>query len=148
MRKKIKTIGLLSLFFLFLCGCIDKLERDNVAWGIWFRNDSKIPVSFYINLRKISNEEYRPSTQWPEEFDNSFFVNVEVEDENLFEIKPYRHFIHTGDDSLSVFVFSPDTLVKYSIEEIKATKNYLKRFDMKIKDLDGNESLIYNGNSN
>ena len=131
-----KTLLLLTTVIL-LFGCKVPLYEE---WFVEVENNSNHDVIFCVHLKKMNDLEYRPSTGWPETLED--YMNVEILKKSKGEYCRASNLIKfSGQDSLTVFIFSPDTLKKYSYDEIRRVNNYLKRYDY-IR-VNGREVVMY-----
>ncbi len=119
--KKILTLIIVAL----LCYGCPGLEPGDY-WEFIFENNSPHDVTVMLDLEDVDGK-LVPSTSWSQDILSNFF-----------EVESGRHLSYTFDpqyieyqmgDVISVFVFSPDTLAKYTWSQIKADKNYLKRYE-------------------
>ena len=113
-------------------------------------NNSKSDIAFYpysfIPISLMYGQFY-PDTLLPREnighycrripFTKTEYFNTEYDSKEIRD--------HFGEkDSLMFFVFSADTLNKYSWDEIREGYNILKRYDLSINDLDSlNWTITY-----
>jgi len=133
-----KTSKFLMIFIivpLFSFQCEDML---NAQWFLRFANNSDKKVLFTVSFELIGGK-YVPSTKWPDE---SWKLRpVQAHGENTFLLTA-KSVNAKRADSIAVFVFDPDTLSKYSWEEIKRDNNCLKIYRMKCEDLPGGSNAL------
>ena len=115
---------LILLLSIFIFGCE---SWDPIYNGVILKNDSDHDVSFYLHLEKLSLHEYNILTGTPTALDSNMFRRVGKGNTEIFSysVNDNENF---KTDTLSIFVFSPDTLTKYSYDMAKLTNNYLKKF--------------------
>ena len=115
---------LILLLVIFIFGCE---SWDSIYNGVILKNDSEHDVSFYLHLEKLSLHEYNILTGTPEVLNPNMFRRVDKGNTEIFSysVNDNENF---KTDTLSIFVFSPDTLKKYSYDMTKLTNNYLKKF--------------------
>jgi len=121
--------------FILLVSCVPKTE---LSYPIYIYNETdnqSIGYYFAVGGRYAS---CYPDTLLPK--DNIFVYNK--------NIKPMEHFHYDSQmrwdkvfqllpkDTLSIFIFSSDTLNKYDWEEMRKGYKILKRYDLSIQDLD------------
>ena len=112
---------------LFLCGegCWQKFAA---AWGIWVKNDSDKEVYFIIGLDKTDGYFY-PTTQLPNT------------DYNMRLVKPGQEtpinyppsVVKCSDNPIAVFVLDPDTVAKYTWEQLRENENFLAKYEFTCK---------------
>ncbi len=150
-----KLRNVLLLLFVFLMNsCVffsDLIEWMNKSYiSVHIINNSKSEIAFYpYSLLPISliYGEFYPDTLLPN--DNIGYYSKRIPSmkdyyhETVFDSKEIRD--EFGEkDSLMFFVFSVDTLNKYSWEEIREDYKILKRYDLSISDLDSlNWTITY-----
>lgn len=136
---------LLSLFSIVSC------ESWGGYQGLYYINNSDMEISFYAySLLPISS-------LYGQFYPDTLLMQDTLPDYSLINIKPnsrvstgtkfsYRD-IKNGDipymnDTLMFFVFSRDTINKYSWEEIKRDYKILKRIDITGRELDDQDWTI------
>ena len=114
----------------------------NYVW--WLRNNSDRPIEFMISL-KPDGDHVALSTQWPEIILGT--TSVCPQEEGIYGLGAHKfdHDIGKTKDSFAVYVFDPDTLVKYTFDEIARDSNYLKRYLFRVGSAPGNPGnpIIY-----
>ena len=143
--KSIKMLLLLLLVFMLnSCRFFDKFSDtiNRRFQCITIKNNSTEEIAFYpYSFLPISERygEFYPDTLLPPEdigfYSKKIYPMEDYTYRTIFETKNIRY--HFGEkDSLMFFVFSVDTLNKYSWDEICEGYKILKRYDLSIKDLD------------
>lgn len=122
-------ILLLMVFLLCYAGSCEK----NLSRGsrIFINNNTTDTVRFLLSDRY-------PDTSLPAMVNNSILRFVYPQSMTPYDFYDWKlddYFNQLPQDTLSVFVFSPDTLRKYSWEDIRISYNVLKRYDLSIADL-------------
>ena len=153
--KSIKFFLLLFLSMLTSCVLFD--PPRHVFQDLYFVNNSNSYVSFYpysFSLAILKYEMFYPDTLLPPldteyvSFDDfhkvlpmkSYTLHTILEQIHLKEIPD----ITRKDSLLMFYVFSVDTLEKYSWEEIREGYRILKRYDLSYEDLDSlNWTITY-----
>jgi len=133
MRNTVRNLIVLSCFFLFFCGECKK--APNEKHSIKLTNSSQSSIGYYFALGgKFGN--YYSDTIPPASNDyigkdlgsnKTFYYYFGGSQENLFTGLPK--------DTLSVYVFSSDTLSKYPWAEVRNKYKVLKRYDLSLYDL-------------
>ena len=144
--KSIKLFLLLLLFIPGSCREFFDIPKYNFQ-DITFVNNSDTYVSFYpysFSWAILNYGRFYPDTLLPPadtgyrsiDYDQykvlpmkSYTWNTKIEQKTLKE-SPYRN------ELLMFYVFSVDTLEKYSWEEIREGYKILKRYDLSMDDLD------------
>ena len=142
-----KYIQLLLLLFVGFVSC----ESWGGMHGMYIENNSDLEISFYAySLLPISN-------LYGEFYPDTLLKQDTLPDYSLYHIKPHsRSWAGTGfnyreikkgyipyyNDTLMFFVFSRDTLNKYSWEEIKRDYKILKRYDITGRQLNEQNWII------
>ena len=128
--KKLKILIIIIILPIISFRCEDML---NAEWFCRLANNSDKDVYFTVSFEQIGGK-YVPSTKWPDESWKLRPARAHSKGDFALGWKEVRT---NPDDSIAVFVFDPDTLSKYTWEEIKRDNNYLKIYRMKCKDLPG-----------
>ena len=146
--RLVKTFLLLLLFMLNSCRFIDVMNRsfqdikiiNNSNTDIGFYAYSFIPVSWKYG-------EFYPDTLLPPEDIGYYCIRISPMHSHTYTTRFETEYIRSrfgGNDSLMFFVFSVDTLDKYSWDEIREGYMVLKRYDLSITDLDSlNWTITY-----
>ena len=115
---------LIFLLSIFIFGCE---SWDPIYNGVILKNDSDHDVSFYLYLEKLSLHEYSILIGTPTALYSNMFRRVDNGNAEIFSysVNDNENF---KTDTLSIFVFSPDSLKKYSYDMTKLTNIYLKKF--------------------
>lgn len=140
----VKQITLFLFLFLLSSCVIDDLHRlmKRRYQSVTVVNNSDMDIAFYpYSFLPISgiNGEFYPDTLLPIADIGFYSIRIRPMEKHTyrteFETKEIRP--RFGEkDSLMFFVFSVETLNKYSWEEIREGYMVLKRYDLSITDLD------------
>jgi hypothetical protein len=124
------TIGYLTV--LFFAGCATEVNKKN---EITLVNTSGNSIGYYFALGGKFGNAY-PDTILPAYTD---YVGKELKSNKTF------HYLFGGGkealikalpkDTLSVYIFSTDTLSKYTWDEVRSNYKVLKRYDLSLQDL-------------
>ena len=112
---------------LIICICFIQCELLEGDWAIYILNKSDHDIVFAIDVDIIDGEFY-PRDSYYDPSDNFltegrvFPKNMEKSREYIYV--PYQSVHMDTGDPISVYAVHPDTLRKYSWEEIKQTRNY------------------------
>ena len=68
------------------------------------------------------------STDWPEICPSFVTIKAGKWGEYTVGAKSFAYPLERTRDSFAVYVFDPDTVAKYTLEELKRDSNYLKRY--------------------
>lgn len=135
---KSRNIFLLILVF-FLNSCYWFFEDPERKYqSIKINNNSEIDIAFYPYSFLPIGVLY-PDTLLPKENIGRYCKKIEPKHVSWYRPTLYEKDIREkyGEaDTLIFFVFSVETLNKYSWEEIREDYKILKRYDLSIKDLD------------
>jgi hypothetical protein len=122
-------IGCSILFFCYAGTCRKNPLAKNV-FRIWVENKTNKAITFLVSRNypdtTIPDEENKlrgvaPSTRNPYDFSEKKWSDV---------------FDNLPADTLSVFIFSGDTLVKYNWQQIRSGYKILKRYDLSRQDIE------------
>ncbi|WBX72963.1 hypothetical protein PG913_08640 [Tenacibaculum pacificus] len=116
-------------FFLF-----SKCEYPDTFYGLSIRNNSDIPISFYLNtIYKTKNFQY-PDTL----INNSDITrNIGLSTATVNSSKSWREIVSDlPKDTLSIFIFDKDIIKKEDWEKVRKDYLILKRYDLSIEDLE------------
>ncbi len=129
------------VFFLlisfFINACKDTVFYEKVL-ALNIKNEGNIPLVVHVS------ESY-PDTIISEKFTNLFGVPIKKTIAHTYTINNWsKVFARTPKDTLSVFIFSGDTVAAYSWDEIRSGYKVLKRFDLSQQDLEAmNYTVTY-----
>lgn len=132
-----KTNIVVLVLMLFFSGCIEKFATH--YYGFRLKNNSNGRIEAYANfiypdtiIREVEPERYIMDTG-----KNSIIFDNDKSEESL------NRFYENG-ERITVFIFSTDTLNKYSWDQIREDYNILKRYEITKLELDdmGGE-LVY-----
>ena len=133
MKTTIFSLVLLGILLITVCSKCEKGAMD-YSYEINLINNSNIPIGYYFATGGEHGTCYPDSL--PETNEYIIYDIREV-------LRPgYESHISWGSffeslphDTLSIFIFSTDTLNKYSWEEIRDGYNILERYDLSQDDL-------------
>lgn len=138
MKKYSYTI--LILFLLYSC----KLPVDYFGQQLRVLNESSDTIVYFTDERTF-NPEY--PFMFDEVPDTALVGGVSIEPSGVFYDQiffPETYFDNYPDKKGKFYLFSLDTLKKYTWKEIKEKNNYLKRYDLSLDDLDSlNWTITY-----
>ena len=119
MKKKL----VLLFSVILLSGCEIWDIFSHVPFGA--RNNSNHEIVVYFNLKEIKSGKYTGQIGWPNSLEEHMRLVVPAKSDNVlsFAGKNIKRY-----DSITILAFSPDTLAKYSYEEIKRTNNCLEEY--------------------
>ena len=150
--KSVRFFLLLIVFVLSSCHFFDELSdlMNRSFQCVTIKNNSTRKIAFYpYSFLPISGiyGAFYPDTLLPPEDIGFYSARIcpmeEYTYRTIFETKNIRSYFG-GRDSLMFFVFSVDTLDKYSWDEIYEGYMVLKRYDLSITDLDSlNWTITY-----
>lgn len=143
---------MMRFFKIMICVALISATLESCeSWGgiqeLGFVNNSEMDISFYpYSLWPISlkNGQFYPDTLLKDTFSTStvmrFIVNVPPHNSRGIETSFNHREIKKGmipyeSDTLMFFLFSTDTLKKYSWDEIKRDYKILKRYDITGREL-------------
>jgi len=139
MKKLNSLLIVLLLFCSSACGLLDEF------YGFRIKNDSGHPIAYYIAENQPNGFTY-PDTILPASSSYVIFGNSRS---NVFywDIRePLADFFKNNlpADTLSVYIFHPDTLANYSWDEVRNNYMILKRYDLSLKNLEQpNFTVVY-----
>ncbi|MDR0953971.1 MAG: hypothetical protein LBM20_01130 [Rikenellaceae bacterium] len=127
MIKTILKFIILSCSTVFLCG-LSCEEMSAPAWGVSVKNQSDKDIYVVSGLIWIDNG-YYSTTELPH--DSYHMTLVKAGQQGSFGYMFYNG-VHAGDnDQFAIFVIDPDTLAKYSWDQLRKNKNYLKKYEFR-----------------
>jgi hypothetical protein len=130
------TLIIISLFFFTLvtiCSQCNHVAMDN-SYTINLVNKSDYPIGYYFATGGKYGTYYPDSL--PETSNYIIYdVNKVLRPGYESHLNWNKFFQLLPHDTLSVFIFSTDTLNKYSWEEVRKEYKILKRYDFSLKDL-------------
>lgn len=125
----------ISIFILLLAiSCKDKVPFDKV-YSFWVENKSDKGIVFLVS----SNY---PDTLIPDTYNKIRGVAAATKAPFDSHDKWEEVFDNLPADTLSVFIFSSDTLQQYDWQTIRNCYNILKRYDLSIYDLEAMNWII------
>lgn len=138
-----KNLRLFILIILCSCNfCCDKNPFAKHVWRIIVRNQSSQRIGFIYpeydrKTKQILNIHLFPDTSLVEK-EPSPMINVPTSDERYIDFPQDFDEVFEAIPSgkLSIYIFSEDTLKKYSWEEIRQGYKVLKRYDLTHAELD------------
>ena len=125
--------------FLLLLGACLLLACEHPAneqWHFWFKNESDRPVLMYASFVD-DGKDLRPSTQSKGEdtyIVSWCLVKVGPQSQTSYDISA-QDVRSYNSDSIAIFVLDPDTVAKYSWDQIGRERNYLKKIPLLVGDL-------------
>ena len=133
---------------MLLTSCKFSFE-PSIYGTIHITNNSSDYISPLIDERKYNPEFPSMFDELPNDSIDSYWQGIirPYEEERIIDIyTPLDEYFNTPDKRLIIYIFSTDTLKKYTWKEIKESKNYLKRYDLWLEDYDmnkGNYRIVY-----
>ena len=103
-------------------GCERPWASEQYFWEL--QNNSDKNIRFCVSL-KWEGEYLNVSTRWPEVY--PYFQLVKPGQMRSYTVAA-RQMARAPKDSFAVYVFDPDTLAMYTMEELERDSNYLKRY--------------------
>lgn len=103
--------------------CKKPWAGEQYFWKL--QNNSDRTISFIVSLKR---EYVQLSTDWPEVVPCFMDVKSGKSSKYTVEAKSFAYPLERIRDSFAVYVFDPDTVAKYTLEELKRDSNYLKRY--------------------
>jgi len=135
-KKIVFRLGMVGAPFLFLFFQCEKLAMDR-RYPLFLKNDSPSSIRYYIAFEYKDTRAY-PDTSLPGRNNYADRINpgekFKAYDSGGKWSMIYKDFLPS--DTLSVFVFSTDTLERYSWEIVKNEYKILKRYDLSLQDLE------------
>ena len=131
-----KTI-LLHIFLLtLLISCKDFDFAMDYESGIEIKNKSNHLIGLYIGVKEYNVEYIYPDTLLPSTNKHiKYDISKILRPGTYLPPKKEREFFkELPKDTLSIFIFSTDTLNKYSWEEVRRDYKILKRYDLSYED--------------
>ena len=139
---------LISKLLLILLGC-SSCDPNTHEFGfeVYTQSDREIDVClnmWYLGIQDIlvpAYQDYDATSQY-----NYGFTTVEKKSVNLFIVPgsiTAEEIFRMSNDTIRIFIFDADTLVKYSWEEISRNYNILQRYDLTLKDMELLKHDIY-----
>ncbi len=135
MKSPIVIFGLSCLFFITVCLQCENLAMDK-KYPIYLINNFSHPIGFYF----ATGGQY--GTFYPDPLpETNQYVTYKLDsgkrfiyDSGLSWEKAFKEGVFPK-DTLSVFIFSTDTLNRYSWDEVRSGNKILKRYDLSLDDL-------------
>ena len=128
--KLIKVLlAILIIGVLVQSSCDKSPPGAERVWSFWVENNSDQGIAFNVSY-------IYPDTSIVFEYES--FRGCPINKRVPYDIdKPWEElFPELPSDTLSVFIFSSDTLQKYDWEKVKDDYNILKRYDLSHQDLE------------
>lgn len=121
--------------FFFLCvlleSCAPICETD-----LYFKiyNDSMDTIAYIRDIRSFIPERPAMFDSLPEEKTD---LQVIKPNDYFYDyiVLPKKHFYRFPDGKTKMYILSLDTLNKYTWEEIRASSNYMKRYELNADDI-------------
>jgi hypothetical protein len=135
--KKIFRITILffGLILVLSSKCVDS---EPPVYPLYLMNNSNYSIGYYFAIGgkygtfypdSLPETDYIVGRELSENEKFTYYGDVEWDNQNSFN----KYFPH---DTLSVFIFSSDTLNKYTWEEVRDGYKILKRYDLSYQDLE------------
>lgn len=105
--------------------------------GLRIVNNSNDTIAFFDDGRTYNSDNPTMFDMLPEE--RRYFLYVPIRPHGLFNVEiefPDDYFNNYPDKKGKFYLFSLDTLKKYSYKEIQENSNYLIRYDLGYEDLE------------
>ncbi len=118
---------IVSLAAMLLLSCDPaKWGEKGEDWYIYFVNNSDKDVIVMMDFIEVSGK-LVPSTTWSQ---NTLcnYAEVKAKSRYQFELDTEKY-EYKAEEVFGIYVFSPDTLAKYTWSRIKADRNYLARYE-------------------
>ncbi len=160
--KSFKLIILLSVFILNSCNFYEKISEiimptyDHDYFKYKIVNNSDMTIAFcHYTLTMVASEHENdnkytglyPDTLLPPEDLKTLCKKIDPMSDCRLGVRMPKETIinrYGENDTLLFFVFSPDTLNKYSWDEIREGYKIIKRYDLRIEDLESmNWTITY-----
>ena len=130
------------IFIALLVSCTLKMDA---IYPIHIYNESEVQYIGYYFATGGRYGSYYPDTLLPN--NNTYVYNKNIKPKQHLQydswIKWDMTFKSLPKDTLSIFIFSSDTLNKYSWEEVRRDYKILKRYDLSIQDLELLDYKVY-----
>lgn len=138
-KNNIKKL-ILTYVLLFL-GC--ELAMDTIYPLYIYNKTNNQYIAYYITAGGKYGSFY-PDTLLP---NSNIYIYRRIDPQKYFSTDSRRKwrdiFKELPKDTLSIFIFSSDTLNKYSWEEVRRDYKILKRYDLSIQDLELLDYKVY-----
>ena len=109
----------------FLCGT-DCSNWANAEWVMYVENHSDKTVYFIVGFDVVPGSGYYPTTELPN--DSTRLRSVGVNQRIPISYASFRDVKAKPDDLIAVFVLDPDTVRKYTWDQLREDENWLKRY--------------------
>ena len=133
MKKMILTMGV-SILMLFFIAC--KCDLSDKSYSIFIDNKSEFVISSYLALGNIGTTAYPDTTL---SFEKKHIGYDTKPNNRAYRTLPtltyVEWFAKLPQDTLSIFIFSKDTLDTYLWEEIRQGYKTLQRYDLSLENL-------------
>jgi hypothetical protein len=133
--KKLSIINVIFCLILLSCGCKNWVERH---YELEIKNSSSINVYtyFYLVWEGGPDGAIYPDTLLSFDKRELICINSGEKFRTSRPVVPIIEWISSlPKDTLSVYYFHPDTLQKYSWEEIQREYKVLRRYDLSVEDI-------------
>ena len=133
-----KKILVVLIFLACYAGTCRKNPFAENVFSIWVENKTNKTITFLV-------DKYYPDTTLPDEEDKLNGVQPNSRSPYDFHEKKWSDvFEKLPADTLSIFIFSGDTLATYSWQEIRNSYKILRRYDLSRQDIESmNYTIIY-----
>ncbi|MDR0954342.1 MAG: hypothetical protein LBM20_03040 [Rikenellaceae bacterium] len=126
MKKTLLKLLLLLCPILFLCGSACE-KMFNPVWGVSVKNQSDKDVYFVVGLNWI-DDGYYPTTELPHDSNRKELVKAGQSVRFFYPSYNGPEDIKIkGDDLIALFVIDPDTLKKYTWDQLRTNENFLRK---------------------
>jgi hypothetical protein len=112
------------------------------TWGVWVENKSDKDIYFVLGLERIGDYFY-PITHLPS-VDYGMAL-IESGRRRPVDYSAYERIKCSGDKPIAAFIFSPDSVAKYTWEELGVGEKYLKKYEYTCENLPGHHTnpIVY-----
>ena len=118
-------LGWIVAFGICAQSCKKPWAGEQYFWEL--QNNSDRTISFIVSLKR-DGKYVQLSTDWPEICPSFVTIKAGKWGEYTVGAKSFAYPLERTRDSFAVYVFDPDTVAKYTLEELKRDSNYLKRY--------------------
>jgi hypothetical protein len=141
--KKLFVNTLMVICIGIFLGGVSCVYLPHSQWRSWMANYSNKDVYFVFSFDIIDEHYCYPSNEWPQ-FHTGLYYYLKPQERKPagFPARGVLFRKNKYEDSLAVYIFDPDTIAKYTWEEIEATQNYLKKYEGLFLDI-LKEDLVY-----
>lgn len=131
-----KTLHLILFIFLAFLGGCEKLKIERHSYTVYNNSSQKIRVGVEVSIY--------PDTLLPKEIPILSGAIQPGKAQTFYEPNTWESiFRKAPSDTLSLFIFSADTLEKYSWQEVREGYKILRRVDFDLEYLRNNSHTFY-----